>query len=159
MVTRPIELIPDDARVLIKELIGQTCTLQRIGSDRSLFIGFGEVDETRTMPHGAIEIGTYDCAWRVSLAGKVLCGKNDAVDDVSELQACFSKINLGEILEITQTSEFDVRIRFSTNICVDILCTISDGDEVLHIFFPMKKVVTFCPNEGWRFGRSDEPWK
>ena len=158
MVTRPPKLIPDDAKELVHALTGQPCTLQRIGSDRSLFIGFGDVDTTSTKPHASTEIGTYDCSWRVSRGGSVLCGRDDAVDEISELQDCLSGINLGEFVAISQLSEFDVRLEFSAGICIDVLCTISDDDEVIHIFFPNKEVLTFQPSKGWRFGRSDQPW-
>ena len=159
MVTRPTKMIPDKAKRLLQALSGQPCTLQRIGSDKSLFIGFGDVETVSMKPHASTEIGTYDCSWRVISKGMVVCGRDDAVDEVSELQECLSKIYLGKFVAIRQISEFDVQIQFSTDVIVEVLCTISDNDEVIHIFFPDKEVLTFQPVEGWRFGRSDEPWE
>ena len=158
MVTRPPELIPDEAEQLLQKLVGQPCTLRRVGGDRSLFIGFGYVETTTTKPHASTEIGTYDCAWRVSQDGKVLCGRDDAVDDVSELEERLSRIDIGTFAAVSALSEFDIRIQFSTGVSLDILCTISDDDEVMHIFFPDKVVLTFQPVKGWQLGRSDEPW-
>jgi hypothetical protein len=158
MVTRPPKLIPDDVKLLLQSLVGQSCTLQRINRDRSLFIGFGEVEETSSKPHATTEIGIYDCSWRISSNGKIVCGKDDAVDELADLQECFNRINLGEFVALSQITEFDIRIQFSTSINLDILCTTSDDDEAFHIFFPSKVVLTFNPDEGWRLGRSDKPW-
>lgn len=158
MVARPLKVIPEKAKLLLEELRGRSCTLQRIGSDKSLFIGIGEIDTSGTTPHAEIEFGTYDCAWRVSQEGKVICGIDDAVDEVHELENCFSAVALGDFMALKQLSEFDVRLEFSTGVVVDILCTISDDDEVIHVFFPHKEVLTFQSEAGWRFGRSDEPW-
>jgi hypothetical protein len=150
--------ISNESKRLLQTLSGQPCTLQRIGSDRSLFIGFGHVDRAGLKPHASTEIGAYDCSWRIVRGGRVVCGKDDAVDGVEELHERFSRICLGRCVAISQPSELDVRIEFSTDVVVDILCTISDDDEVLHIFFPNKQVLTFQAVEGWRLGRSDEPW-
>ncbi|MCP4097095.1 MAG: hypothetical protein GY748_12730 [Planctomycetaceae bacterium] len=158
MVARPLKVIPEKAKLLLEELRGRSCTLQRIGSDKSLFIGIGEIDTSGTKPHAEIEFGTYDCAWRVAREGKVICGSDDAVDEVLELENCFSAVVLGDFMALQQLSEFDVRLAFSTGVVVDIMCTISDDDEVIHVFFPRKEVLTFQPETGWRFGRSDEPW-
>lgn len=143
---------------MIDDLVGRPCTLQRVGSDRSLFLGFGVIDTERTIPHARIEMGTYDCAWRVCHNGKVICGRNDMVDDVDELQEMLSGVRLGEFQSIGLISEYDVRIQFSTGAMVDVLCTVSGDDEVVHVFFPEHEVLVFQPEQGWRFGRSDQPW-
>ncbi len=158
MVARSIELVSTKAKRLLDELVGKSCTLQRVGSDRSLFLGFGEIDRARTVPHAGTEIGTYDCAWRICQNGKVICGRNDPVDDVKELQEMLSSVDLGEFRSISLISEYDVRIQFSTGKTVDVLCTVSGDDEVVHVFFPENEVLVFQPEHGWRFGRSDQPW-
>ena len=88
MATRPFKVIPEKAKLLLDKLRGQPCTLQRIGSDKSLFIGIGEVDTSGTKPHAEVEFGTYDCAWRVIREGKLICGRDDTVDEVIELENC-----------------------------------------------------------------------
>ncbi len=158
MVTRPLEVIPDRAKMLLQKLKGKSCTLQRVGSDRSLFIGFGEIDNSGAKPHANVEFGTYDCAWRVSQEGKVICGSGDVVDEVIELEDCLSMVDLGCFSDLKLLTEFDVRLEFLTGVFIDVMCTISDDDEVLHVFFPDNEVLTFQPQVGWRFGRSDEPW-
>lgn len=142
----------------LKELIGKECTLQRIGTDRSLFIGFGSITTTTAKPHAEFEIGTYDCAWRVFDGKRILCGRNDAVDDMDELNQRFSKLQLGKIVSIDRLTELDTRIEFSNGLSVDICCTISDDDQILHIFLPMKRVIRFSLCDGWRIGPSDSPW-
>jgi hypothetical protein len=53
----------------------------------------------------------------------------------------------------------DVRIEFDNGVSVDILATISDDDEVLHIFCPDKFVIAFSIADGWSAGPSDEAWE
>jgi hypothetical protein len=160
MVTRSIEVTPIPPEVMegLNQLFGLECTLQRIGTDRSLFIGFGDVDTSTTKPHAAFEIGTYDCSWRVVDGHRVLCARDDAVDDVNELNQKFSTIKFGVIGSIFPLSELDVRIQFLNGVNVDVLCSISDDDQILHIFLPAKRVIRFSLANGWQMGRSDMPW-
>lgn len=158
MVKRPSQLTLKDVKELLQSQAGQVCSIKRIGSNRSLFIGFGDVETSGIQPHARMEIGSYDCSWRVIRQDEVICGKDDAVDRLSELQDALLKIDFGGFVDINQISEFDIRVGTSTGVCVDILCTISDDDETLHIFFPDKQVLTFQATKGWRLGRSDEPW-
>ncbi len=150
-------MIPSIIEQKLKLLVGQKCSLQRVANDKSLFLGFGEVQESTTTPHGTWEIGTYDCAWRVLRSGKVICGRDDAIDDIGELKDALGGITLGNFESLSHVSEFDFRVRFSCGTAIDILCTISDDDQVIHVFFPQKEVAVFSVLAGWRFGRSDRP--
>jgi len=156
-VAGPWELPPSIALEL-SALVGQSCTLQRIGTDRSLSIGFGRIDASGVAPHGEWEIGTYDCSWRVVRKGRVLCGCEDAVDSVDDLRERFMQVGIGEFLSLEHLSEYDLRVNFSSGTSIDILCTISDDDEVMHVFFPGKLVAAFSVKNGWMIGPSDKPW-
>ena len=163
MATRAIKLMkPELANKLIK-MVGLKCILQRIGDDRSLFVGFGELHSANSgrsiIPHAEWEIGSYDCGWRVARDGEIVCGKDDTIDDIRELKDRFSNIQLGSFVSLYNFSDFDTRIMFSCGTIIDILGTMSDDDEILHMFFPDNEVATFSIREGWLLGRSDRPWK
>lgn len=159
MARRSTVIIPQIIERMLSLMIGQQCSLQRVANDKSLFVGFGQVQDSTTTPHAVWEIGTYNCAWRVVRSGKVICGRDDAIDDIIELKDAFANVKLGSFESIGHISEFDVRIGFSCGTAIDVLCTLSDNDQVLHIFFPEKEVATFSLDAGWRLGRSDAPWK
>ena len=142
----------------LRALVGQSCTLHRIRTDRSLSIGFGSIDGSGRSPHGEWEIGTYRGSWRVVRNGVILCGSRDAVDSINDLNDCLTRTGIGEFLSIEHLSRLDFRVNFSSDVSIDIFCTFSDDDEVLHIFFPGKKVAAFSAQTGWMMGPSDQPW-
>ena len=150
--------IPDELAMKLQAMAGQQCSLQRVANDKSLFLGFGEILNSATAPHGAWEIGTYDCSWRIIREGKVLCGRDDTIDDIVELKDAVKRIRMGCFASLSHLSEFDIRITLSCGTKIDFLCTISEDDEVLHVFFPSKEVAVFTAMDGWRLGRSDEAW-
>lgn len=146
----------------IDSVVGLICCRQHIGEDRSLFLGFGEVIRVKTViseaDHGKWEIGTYHGSWRIVRGQQILCGSNDSVESVDELRRTIQEIEWGKCSAIRQLTAFDVRVEFDNGILVDILGTISDEDELLHIFFPDKNVVAFSIAGGWVAGKSEEPW-
>ena len=152
-------MIPPKIVEKIRSLVGRECTLQRVGNDKSLFIGFGNIHNMNTTPHGTWEIGAYDCSWRVVRSGSVLCGRDDAIDKINDLQTAFRDIKLGDFVSLNHLTDLDIRITFLCGTAIDVLCTISEDDEVLHIFFPENQVIVFSVGEGWRMGRSDKPWE
>ena len=146
----------------IDGLIGQVCCLQTIGKDRSLNLGFGEAVRHKSSiaeaDHGAWEIGTYYCSWRIVHENLIACGSNDTVGGVEELRQKIRDLEWGRFSAIRHLSEFDLRVEFENGMCVDFLATISDNDEVVHIFCPGKFVLEFSLANGWRAGPSDQPW-
>lgn len=159
MAARPIALMPYEAIRLLESLKGSPCTAQRVFDDRRLLIGFGEVIAGKYGPCWSREIGTYYCAWRVCNESGIICGRNDICDDVTELQSRFAAVRLGEFAALTHLSAFDIRVHFTSGVFIDMLCTLSDSDEVGHVFFqPENEVLVFQPGDGWRFARSDIPW-
>ena len=150
-----------DAMVLqtIGGLIGQACCRQRVGRMRSLSLGFGQ-----KIPHGKPrlvdnfygewEIGTYTAAWRVVHEGVILCGSQDVVDSLSDLDQRLSKIKFGEIKAITAISKFDIRLHFDGGMHLDCIGAASEHDELLHIFCPEKLCVEYSIAGGWKVGPS-----
>jgi len=99
---------------------------------RSLSLGFGAEGRTSELAKKTCrewEIGTYYSAWRVVRDGIVLCGSQDAVDSIDELNVALGRVELGRFVSLRQPSDLDVRIEFDNGIVVDILSTISDEDE------------------------------
>lgn len=148
----PLEIIDR-----IRGMIGKVVSTVFVGDGKRLCIGFGQVTKSGTVAHGEWEFGTYDCSWRVSQDGRLACASNDAIDSLSELTNKISACELGGFVGIEQITECDTRFVFAKGF-IDILCTISDDDEILHLFFPTNEVVTFSPSEGWVLGKSDRPW-
>jgi hypothetical protein len=144
----------------IADLIGKTCCRQRVGRMRSLSIGFGD-----KIPHGKSrladdfygewEIGTYSAAWRVVHKETILCGSQDIVDSLSELDERLSKIVFGRIKEISSISKFDIRVYFDGETCLDFLGAASEEDELFHIFCPGNLYVEYSISGGWKIGKSN----
>ena len=140
-------------------LIGKTCCRQRVGRMRSLSLGFGQ-----KIPHGKSrliddfygewEIGTYTASWRVVREGVILCGSQDVVESLSDLDARLSKIKFGEIEAINVISKFDIRLYFCERIHVDCIGAASDDDELLHIFCPEKLCIEYSIFGGWKVGEA-----
>ena len=104
------------------------------------------------------EIGTYYSAWRVVREGIVLCGSQDVVDSIDELNLSLGRIGLGRFMSLRQFSDLDVRIEFDSGVAVDFLATTSDDDECLHIFCPGERCIEFSVRGGWKAGPSDRRW-
>ena len=148
---------------LLEQLVGQQCCRQHVGNDRSLFLGFGSLVRMESAlgdsVHGKWEIGTYNSCWRIVEGTTIVCGSRDFPDSVAELKHTVDRLKLGRFCRLEQITEFDVRVECDSGLYVDVLGTISDDDEFLHVFCPEKRVVTFSAADQWRVGPSDEPWK
>ena len=151
------------AQAAINGLIGKPCCRQRLGSKRSLSIGFGN-----KIPHGNSrlvdsyygewEIGTYSATWRLVDNGKVLCGSKNVIGSLLELEDQFRQIQLGRISGVYLASKFDVRVEFDDGKKIDFLGASSDDDEMFHIFCPNGLYVKYSTFIGWeiiKHGRLD----
>lgn len=151
-----VQQIPPEIYAKLRSMLGQSISSVFVRGKR-LCIGFGRLSEATTIAHGEWEIGTYECSWRIVQKSRVTCASNDPVDTPTELEEALKACDLGEFSGMQPLSEFDTRFLFTRG-SVDILCTISDEDELLHIFLPEKEVATLSVSEGWMLGRSDRPW-
>lgn len=143
------------ARSEIYNLLGKLCCRQRLGRGRSLSIGFGgKVHHDRKNLvddyYGEWEVGTYNAAWRVVDGDVILCGSQEVVDTLSELEERFRCIKLGRIDSISMNSKFDIWIVFEDGKRVEILGLASDDDEIFHIFSPNGLYVTYSILDGWK---------
>ncbi len=163
-----IKMIDEDIdlniRSAINGLIGKPCCRQRVGEYRSLCLGFGE-----RVPHskkrnlvdsfyGEWEIGTYNAAWRIIRDKKIICGSMEPVDSNAELCEKLELIQLGSMTGIEMRSRFDICIQLDNNIVIEFLCAASCDDEMLHILGPNHLAVEYKYDNGWRMGKSNEPW-
>jgi hypothetical protein len=128
---------------------------------RSLSLGFGaEVRSTINLNEKAYrewEIGTYRSAWRVVRGGVVLCGSQDAIDSIDDLNFALGRIHLGRFVSLRQFADLDVQIEFHTGVAVDFLATTSDEDECFHVFCPGERFIEFSVRGGWKVGPFDKP--
>lgn len=140
-------------------LIDKACCRQRLGRIRSLSLGFGDKishGQSRLIDnfYGEWEIGTYSAAWRVIKNGNVLCGSQDIVDSLEELEERFRKIKLGRIKGISLISKFDIRIDFDDESHIDFLGTFGEDNEMFHIFCPSGLYVEYSILGGWKVGNA-----
>ncbi|WP_076350452.1 hypothetical protein [Paludisphaera borealis] len=146
----------------IAQVVGQICCHQHISKDRSLSLGFGDVvrhtSAIADADHGKWEVGTYYSSWRILRGKQIVCGSQDTVDSIDALREAMNSVKWGSCTSIRQLTDFDVRVEFDNDVVVDFLATISDEDEVFHLFCPNKIVVAFSITDGWRAGPSDKPW-
>ena len=144
--------IPNSIKQQLESIADQKCCRQYVGSDRSLFLGFGEIVLVKhprgLAPHGKWEIGTYRSAWRMIHNQQVICGSTDAVESVDEFRRNLARVEGAKCIRILSPTEFDVRMEFDNGIIVDILGTFRDDDEVMHVFLP-ESIVSFSIGKGW----------
>ena len=145
------------------DMIGQKCCRQRVGEYKSLTLGFGEkILHSRKKSldpfRGEWEIGTYCSAWRIVENKRIICGSMDPVDLHDELDVKISSIEFGNVVNIVMLSEFDIRLELSNGINIEFLCATNYDDEAVFIFGPNHLYVQYTLNEGWRIGKSNEPW-
>ena len=108
--------------------------------------------------YGEWEIGTYYAGWRVARSGKILCGSDDVVDSVEELNDRLGVIELGRPTGFQMLSEFDVRLVLDGDTYIDFLGTLGEADEhVVHIFGPDDLYAEYVVESGWEIGTSAEP--
>ena len=147
---------------IIKEMAGLHCSRKEVGRSKSLSLGLGEESRALTKfnnrPYREWEIGTYRCAWRVVCGGKVLCGSQDVVDSIGDLDAALQQVELGRFVSLRMAGAYDIQIEFDNHTIVEFFATMSDEDEALHIFCPDGRVAEFSVSGGWRMGPADRPW-
>lgn len=144
-------------------LFTKPCCRQRIGSSRSLSMGFGNkvTHGNARLPdpfYGEWEIGTYYGSWRITQQNEIVLGNRDVVDSEEEMNLRFRAVNLGKIIGISSVSRYDVRVAFSGDLALDILDTSSDDDELFHVFGPDGLFVEYSSRHGWKLGKSNAPW-
>lgn len=144
-------------------LLGKPCCRKRIGRDRSLRIGFGLKVPHNKLGHlddyyGEWEIGTYTASWRIYKGRNIFCGSKEPVDSNRELDEILQKVTFDSIVSIKDISPFDIQVKFNNEVCIDIMSSSSDDDEVFHVFGPLGKYIEYTVEQGWKVGRSDEPW-
>ncbi len=151
-----------DVMGFIEQIVGKPCSRKEVGRMRSLSLGFGSEVRSAIKLNEKVyrewEIGTYRSAWRVIRGGIILCGSQDVVNSIDELNLALGRIDLGRFVSLRQFADLDVRIEFDSGIAVDFLVTTSDEDECFHIFCPGERFVEFSVGGGWKKGRADRPW-
>lgn len=154
---RTVESI--DILPIITGLIGQTCCRKRVGRMRSLSLGFGkEIPQSNPRLidafYGEWEIGTYTATWRIVHDGAILCGSQDVVENLAELDQRLSQIEIGRIKMIETTSKFDVCVNFEGGLSIDFLGATSENDEIFHVFCPSNTYLEYSIAGGWKKGVS-----
>lgn len=150
-----------DVYEVINGMVGQPCCRKHIGRMRSLSLGFGGAIPHKTPVGQAIygewEVGTYRSAWRIVQRGRILCGSQDVVDSIEDLNLELGRIEIGRFVALRQFTDLDVRVECNDGMFIDFLAAISD-DECFHIFCPGQRYVEFTAGSGWKVGVSDKPW-
>ena len=151
-----------DVMGLVEQIVGKPCSRKEVGRRRSLSLGFGSEIRSAIKLNEKVyrewEIGTYRSAWRVVRGGIVLCGSQDVVDSIDELNLALGRIDLGRFVSLRQLADLDVRIEFDSDTAVDFLATTSDEDECFHIFCPGQRFIEFSVRGGWKTGPANRPW-
>lgn len=149
----------NDILDIIKPILGKRCCRIRVGTSRSLSMGFGEKvyhnnPNLNDTFYGEWELGTYYCAWRVMKGNRILCGASDPDGSIEELNKNINSIEFGCLAAIIQLSDIDVRLESDSGIAVDFLATISDDDEYFHIFCPNHLHIELSIGGKWSIGKS-----
>lgn len=147
----------------LSELKGKKCCRKRVGSGRSLSIGFGEKlpnSNSKAVDsfYGEWEIGTYSSSWRIVANGEIICGSMNVVDSIDELDQQIQTLLLGSIVDIETISPFDIRVILDQSVFIDFMCAAADDDEIFHIFGPESLYIEYKYADGWRIGKSNVAW-
>jgi hypothetical protein len=151
-------------RCELVKLLGKPCSSKSVGEYRSLTLGFGEqIKKSSTRSGVSIcsewELGTYNSAWRIISNGRILCGNMTPVDTNQELDDELAKIALGKIVDIKMLSMFDVRLDLDNEISIDFLSVANYEGESFFVFGPSHLYIQYHYCDGWRIGKSNEPWR
>lgn len=150
----------NDVKFFLSGLIGKRCCRQSVGDGRSLSLGFGNklfhgkknlVDSY----YGEWEVGTYSAAWRISRGSEILCGSNEEVESLVELDELLKEVDLGCVVSFEMLSVFDIRVNLENNCVVDFMGCSAVKDEMFHVFLPDKMYCAYSIFDGWNKGRSD----
>ena len=151
-----------EIRKLIGNFIDKEPCYIRVGSLKSLSIGFGRLVEShqhvKGLKYAEWDVGSYDGFWRIMEGNKIICLK-DNDEDIACLNEKVNKIKLGSLSKIEMITDIDVRLRFNSGIHIDFIAAISDDDEHFHIFCPENKYVELASTGKWILGKSNTPWK
>jgi hypothetical protein len=126
---------------------------------RSLSVGFGDKvfhgrDDLPDGHYGEWEIGTYWPCWRVVSGHKILCGSQDPVESIQELDERLQVLVLGKFVGVSALSEFDIRVDLDNGIHIEFFGITADDDELFHVFGPNRLYVEFSTTNKWKIGRS-----
>jgi len=151
----------EDISKVIKPLLGKKCCRVKVGSYKSLSLGFGEKtyhNDPRLNDdyYGEWEAGSFYCAWRIMRGGNILYGADDSVEYLEKLNA--DAIDMGKLISLEQLSDIDMRLKFDSGIVVDFFATVSDTDEYFHIFCPDHIYVELAAGGKWSIGESNKPF-
>ena len=154
--------IPKDIQQELDTVLGQTCCRQYVGSDLSLFIGFGGIIFVKNIwetsyPHGKWEIGTYRRAWRMIENQRIVCGSGSLLESLEEWRQKIGKLEGAKCTGIRMLTEFDVRIEFDHGFCVDIFALFGDDDEVFHMFLPQGRSLGLSIRGEWSAEDDNSP--
>lgn len=154
--------IPVEIADKLRPLLGVPCTLKRLQSYRELFVDFGPLKPSKR--HSEREYADWHIfvdwnGWRFMKDGLVLCGRNDVVGNIQELDANVRAIELGAFAGMAALNEFDVRVFFSCGSMLDLLTTYSDPtSELFNFFIPDNEIILYSLEKGWEIGPLNEPW-
>lgn len=151
---------------LIQPLLGLPCCRTKVGEFFSLSLGFGsKVHAAPTLSgrrfnteyYGEWEVGTYQKTWRVIRRSEILHGGCETVESESELNDRVADLGFGQLTSIIELSQWDVRMEFDTDHCVDFL-GVDPCEEAFYVFCPNNISITFKSGVGWFVGPSNQPW-
>lgn len=154
--------IPVEIAEKLWHLLGVPCTLKRVQSYRELFVDFGPLKKSKSRlerDYADWHVFVDWNAWRFVRQGCVLCGRNDVVNDIHELDANVRAIEIGSFAGMTALNQYDVRIHFSCGSSLDLLSTERDAASGLFNFFmPDNEIFKYSLENGWQMGPSNASW-
>ncbi len=106
---------------------------------KSLSLGFGDEQDLTgnapNRPYRTWELGSWWRTWRIIKGDSILLGSGD-VEEIGELDAKLSQLELGSFSALRQVSPTDLCVDLDNGISIDFWTTFSDDDEVFHIACP-----------------------
>lgn len=138
--------------IVLSGLIDTTCCQASVHVGNQLSLDFGNKIYFNKPPlkglfHGEWTITTEMSSWRLVRDDIVICGDGDGVDEQTSLNELLGRV----IVELSQTSLFDIRLLFDCGYEVHILAQSSAG-YYASFFTPEDQVVTFGSDNEWLQG-------
>lgn len=131
-------------------LIGLKTCYFKVGYGSKLKLGLGEKvyydnEKLKGKFLGEWNIFSLHCSWRILKDNIIICGYDD---DIEFCNDSIDKLEIGNIKNISQSSEMDLSIEFNSGLLIDYFCQ-STYEPIVVILSKTRQVTLELTQQGW----------
>ena len=135
-----------------KEMVGKDCCRKRVGSFKSISLGFGEKvfhgkSNFADPFYGEWEINAYTAGWRIVRDGVIVSGSRDLFEPDYEHDSALQLIRLGKVMSINvEPGKYDAVVNFERNTSIEFVKLACGCSELFNVFSPSGEVLSYYGN-------------